>query len=160
MTQLIWKTLSGRPVKTTIEEEVASLATRARLVGEDFRVCIGTDSQVKGNDIHFATVIVFLRMGRGAVIYARKQQLRRRMTVRQRMIEEVNRSVEVAIALQPLLTTLQISFEVHADINTQPCFRSQEALHEAAGYIRGMGFEFRAKPYAFASSSCANRLVQ
>jgi predicted RNase H-related nuclease YkuK (DUF458 family) len=28
------------------------------------------------------------------------------------------------------------------------------------GYITGMGFAFRAKPHAFASSSCANKVVQ
>jgi predicted RNase H-related nuclease YkuK (DUF458 family) len=50
--------------------------------------------------------------------------------------------------------------EVHADINTNPTFKSNEALKEAMGYIRGMGFAFRAKPDAFASSSCANKMVQ
>ena len=31
---------------------------------------------------------------------------------------------------------------------------------EAMGYILGMGFSFRAKPDSFASSSCANKVVQ
>ena len=34
-----------------------------------------------------------------------------------------------------------------------------EALREAMGYILGMGFAFKAKPEAFASSSCANKIV-
>jgi predicted RNase H-related nuclease YkuK (DUF458 family) len=50
--------------------------------------------------------------------------------------------------------------EVHADINTNPNFKSHDALKEAMGYILGMGFAFRAKPHAFASSSCANKVVQ
>jgi predicted RNase H-related nuclease YkuK (DUF458 family) len=33
-------------------------------------------------------------------------------------------------------------------------------LKEAMGYILGMGFVFKAKPDAFASSSCANKVVQ
>ena len=41
-----------------------------------------------------------------------------------------------------------------------PNFKSNDALKEAMGYIMGMGFAFRAKPYAFASSSCANKVVQ
>jgi predicted RNase H-related nuclease YkuK (DUF458 family) len=49
--------------------------------------------------------------------------------------------------------------EVHADINTNPVFKSNEALREAMGYILGMGFAFKAKPEAYASSSCANRIV-
>ena len=47
--------------------------------------------------------------------------------------------------------------EVHADINTNPQFKSNDALREAMGYILGMGFAFKAKPEAFASSSCANK---
>jgi len=39
-------------------------------------------------------------------------------------------------------------------------FKSNDALKEAMGYIMGMGFEFKAKPHAFASSSCANKMVQ
>jgi predicted RNase H-related nuclease YkuK (DUF458 family) len=50
--------------------------------------------------------------------------------------------------------------EVHADINQSPNFESNVALKEAMGYILGMGFEFKAKPDAFASSSCANKVVQ
>jgi predicted RNase H-related nuclease YkuK (DUF458 family) len=49
--------------------------------------------------------------------------------------------------------------EVHADINTNPQFKSNVALSEATGYILGMGFAFKAKPEAFASSSCANKIV-
>jgi predicted RNase H-related nuclease YkuK (DUF458 family) len=50
--------------------------------------------------------------------------------------------------------------EVHADINTDPQFMSNVALKEAMGYILGMGFKFKAKPEAFASSCCANKVVQ
>ena len=34
-----------------------------------------------------------------------------------------------------------------------------EYAGEAMGYILGMGFAFKAKPEAFASSSCANKVV-
>lgn len=50
--------------------------------------------------------------------------------------------------------------EVHADKNTNPGFKSNEALKEAMGYITGMGFVFKTKPEAFASSACANKIVQ
>jgi predicted RNase H-related nuclease YkuK (DUF458 family) len=53
-----------------------------------------------------------------------------------------------------------VDLEVHADINTNPMFKSNQALHEAMGYILSMGFVFKAKPEAFASSYCANKIVQ
>ncbi|PDH51276.1 MAG: hypothetical protein CNE98_07310, partial [Bacteroidetes bacterium MED-G17] len=41
-----------------------------------------------------------------------------------------------------------------------PQFKSNIALKEAMGYILGMGYTFKAKPEAFASSYCANKVVK
>jgi predicted RNase H-related nuclease YkuK (DUF458 family) len=82
------------------------------------------------------------------------------MSVKERMLKEVARSIEVAYPLSRLFTLYGVDMEVHADINTNPGFKSNDALKEAMGYILGMGFSFRAKPEAFASSSCANKVVQ
>ena len=81
------------------------------------------------------------------------------MGLRERMILEVAKSVEVAYALCDLLDEHKVELEVHADINTDPHFQSNAALKEAMGYILGMGFVFKAKPNAFASSSCADKVV-
>jgi predicted RNase H-related nuclease YkuK (DUF458 family) len=75
------------------------------------------------------------------------------------MLVEVARSIEIAYELCDLFNRYDIDMEVHADINTSPQFKSNEALREAMGYILGMGFAFKAKPEAFASSSCANKMV-
>jgi predicted RNase H-related nuclease YkuK (DUF458 family) len=80
------------------------------------------------------------------------------MGLRERMIKEVARSVEIAYHLCDLLDRHNVDLEVHADINTDPHFQSNVALKEAMGYIRGMGFVFKAKPDAFASSSCADKV--
>ena len=83
----------------------------------------------------------------------------RKMTLRERMILEVGRSVEVAYALCELLDRFDVALEVHADINTDPAFESNKALKEAMGYILSMGFVFKAKPDAFASSCCADKVI-
>jgi predicted RNase H-related nuclease YkuK (DUF458 family) len=49
--------------------------------------------------------------------------------------------------------------EIHADINTNPQFKSYDALKDSMGYILGMGFNIKVKPEAFASSCCADRIV-
>jgi predicted RNase H-related nuclease YkuK (DUF458 family) len=72
---------------------------------------------------------------------------------------EVAKSIEVAYELCDLFIKYGIEMEVHADINTNPGFKSNDALKEAMGYILGMGFAFKAKPEAFASSSCADKIV-
>jgi predicted RNase H-related nuclease YkuK (DUF458 family) len=83
-----------------------------------------------------------------------------KMSIKQRMLTEVAKSIDVAYSLCHLFTLYGVDMEVHADINTNPAFKSNDALKEAMGYILGMGFAFKAKPHAFASSSCANKIVQ
>ena len=61
--------------------------------------------------------------------------------------------------LCPILDQNNVELEVHADINTDPAFKSNVAFKDAMGYILGMGYVFKAKPHAFASSYCADRLV-
>jgi len=50
----------------------------------------------------------------------------------------------------------QIEMEVHADINSEEDYQSNAVLKDAMGYVLGMGYTFKAKPFAFASSSCAD----
>ena len=69
------------------------------------------------------------------------------------------KALKLPMNLCNLFTVYDVDMEVHADINTNPQFKSNEALREAMGYILGMGFAFKAKPEAFASSSCANKVV-
>ena len=44
---------------------------------------------------------------------------------------EVAKSIEVAYALCPIFTRFNVDMEVHADINTNPSFKSNDALKEA-----------------------------
>ena len=76
------------------------------------------------------------------------------------MLTEVAKTIAIAYPLCDMLSRYSIDMEVHADINTNPNFKSNDALKEAMGYIMAMGFVFKAKPDAFASSSCANKIVQ
>jgi len=155
-----WRWLNGERIRIPIEDEVRKAVLREKEAGHDLKVCIGTDSQVKGKEIEFATVIVFIRKGKGGFMYIRNEVTDRKMSVKERMLVEVSKSIEVAYALCRIFTLYNVDMEVHADINTNPHFKSNEALKEAMGYILGMGFAFRAKPEAFASSSCANKVVQ
>jgi predicted RNase H-related nuclease YkuK (DUF458 family) len=43
--------------------------------------------------------------------------------------------VEVAYSLCRLFTIYDVDMEVHADINTNPQFKSNDALKEATGYV-------------------------
>lgn len=160
MEQQQWRKLSGERIKIPIADEVSKVLMCEREMGHEMKVCIGTDSQVKGKETEFATVIVFIRKGKGGFMYIHNEITKQRMSIKQRMLMEVSKSIEVAYALCNIFSRYSVDMEVHADINTNPNFKSNDALKEAMGYIVGMGFAFKAKPEAFASSNCANKVVQ
>ncbi|QEC40961.1 ribonuclease H-like YkuK family protein [Pseudobacter ginsenosidimutans] len=160
MQQQHWRKLDGTKLTRPIEDEVEAVLIQEKEMGHELKVCIGTDSQVKGKETEFATVIVFIRQGKGGFMYIHNETSLQKMTVKQRMLTEVAKSIEIAYALCCLFTVYNVDMEVHADINTNPNFKSNDALKEAMGYIMGMGFVFKAKPHAFASSCCADKAVQ
>ena len=154
-----WRRLNGDKIELPIKEAVEKTIIKEIEAGYKLKVCIGTDSQVRGGIVEFASVIVFLREKKGGFMFIHSYKKEQTMSLRERMILEVAKSVEVAYGLCDLLDKYNVGLEVHADINTDPHFQSNVALKEAMGYILGMGFEFKAKPDAFASSSCADKVV-
>lgn len=156
---MLWRKFNGDLLDAPIVEAVEAAIKRETAKGFHLKVCIGTDSQVRSGETEFATVIVFLREGHGGFMFLHNEKTRQSYSIKERMLVEVAKSIEIAYELCNLFNRYDVDMEVHADINTNPHFKSNDALKEAMGYILGMGFAFKAKPEAFASSSCANRAV-
>ncbi|HPQ20605.1 MAG TPA: ribonuclease H-like YkuK family protein [Saprospiraceae bacterium] len=155
----LWRKFNGEVIHEPIVLAVENAIRRESEAGHKLMVCIGSDSQVRGEKIEFATVIVFLREEKGGFMFINYDSIHFKMRIKERMIAEVSKSIQVAYELCDLLDKYGVELEVHADINTDPNFKSNVALKEATGYILSMGFEFKAKPHAFASSCCADRVI-
>lgn len=155
-----WQKYNGEYLRLPIMDAVEAAILREKQLGNKLKVFIGTDSQVKRGTVEFATVIVFLRDHKGGFMFIHKDRKNHDMSIKERMLLEVQKSIDTAYHLCPLLDQYEVDLEVHADINTNPNFESNVALKEAMGYILGMGFIFKAKPESFASTNCANRIVQ
>lgn len=155
---VVWRKLSGERIEKPLNEQL-ELCIKNELHNK-LKVCIGSDSQVKGGIVEFATVIVFLRQGKGGFAFSSKYRTQNKYSIKERMLKEVSDSIKVAYDLCPIFDKYNLELEVHADINTDPHFKSNVALKEAMGYILGMGYKFKAKPEAFASSYCANKIVK
>ena len=155
-----WRRLNGERLSDSILTDVELAINKETAMGNRLKVCIGTDSQVKGDITEFATVIVFVRHQKGGFMFICDESSKKKMSLKERMLSEVAKSIDIAYQLCNLLDKYNVELEVHADINTSPHFKSNTALHEAMGYILSMGFVFKAKPEAFASSYCANKIVQ
>jgi predicted RNase H-related nuclease YkuK (DUF458 family) len=153
-----WRKFNGEALNLPIKDAVAETIIKETSRGTKLKVCIGTDSQVKGSDTEFATVIVFLREHNGGFMFIHNEKTKQKYHIKERMLAEVAMSIDIAYQLCDLLIEHNVEMEVHADINTDPHFKSNDALKEAMGYILGMGFAFKAKPEAFASSCCADKV--
>ncbi|MCS6934575.1 MAG: ribonuclease H-like YkuK family protein [Chitinophagales bacterium] len=154
-----WHRLDGSTVPLPISQAVENALIHEKELGNEIKVCIGTDSQVRGNETEFATVIVMLRKGKGGFMFINYYKTTQKLGLKERLLTEVSRSIEIAYHLCPLFDKYNTDLEVHADINTNPRFGSNTALSEAMGYILSMGFTFKAKPEAHAASCCANYVV-
>src|SRR6476469_6933822 len=130
-----WRKFNGDPIELPIYQAVENAIKRETAAGFRLKVCIGTDSQVKGQETEYATVIVFLREGHGGFMFIQNERTRQPITIKERMLLEVARSIEMAYELCNLFTLDKVDMEVHADINTNPSVKSNVALREAMGYI-------------------------
>lgn len=155
-----WQKFNGEILNSPISDVVENTIQTETRLGNKLKAYIGTDSQVKRRTIELATVIVFLREHKGGFMYVQKEKITHKLSIKERMLLEVQKTIETAFNLCPILDKYKIDLEVHADINTNPTFESNTALKDAMGYILGMGYIFRAKPDSFASTYCADRLVQ
>ena len=166
-----WKR-KNKVIDEPIEDYLKELLDDTIKKGRMFKVSVGTDSQKSGKfEYKFATVILIstsedlgggVVVGHGGMIVAKtfhhtfKQS--NKELVNERMIFEVGKSIEVAYQISPLIEEYGMKLEIHADINPNPKHDSNKALQQAVGYILGMGYDFKIKPNAPASSNCADAL--
>ena len=156
---MLWRKFNGEPINLPIKDQVRSTIEAEIANNNKLKVYIGTDSQVKQNVTEFATVIVFLREKCGGFMFIHNDKTTQQFHIKERMLQEVAKSIEIAYELCDLFIEYDVEMEVHADINTNAQFKSNDALKDAMGYIMGMGFAFKAKPEAFASSCCADKVI-
>ena len=156
---MVWRKFSGEVISIPIAEHVKKCIEEETAKNNKLKVYIGTDSQVKQSVTEFATVIVFLREKNGGFMFIHNEKTNQSLHIKERMLLEVSKSVEIAYSLCDLFIEHDVEMEVHADINTNSQFKSNEALKDAMGYIMGMGFAFKAKPDSFASSCCADKVL-
>src|ERR1041384_8448052 len=103
-----WRKFNGDPIEIPIMKAVENAIKRETRSGFKLKVCIGTDSQVKGLETEFATVIVFLREGHGGFMFIHNEKTRLEYSIKERMLVEVAKSIEIAYELCPLFTKYNV----------------------------------------------------
>jgi predicted RNase H-related nuclease YkuK (DUF458 family) len=163
LNEMNWSRLSKGPIKEPLMDYLERIFEEEMENDRKIRVAVGTDSQKHGGVWKFATVILLMMesdegVSHGAKVIYSKYSTRDIISINERMVREVAKSVEVAYEIYDLVDLYDFPLEIHADINPDPKWKSNKALSEAVGLILGMGYDFKIKPDAWASSKAADKL--
>lgn len=138
----------------------------------EYRLSIGTDSQVGSRETVFVTAIHLHKVGRGATGFFTTQIYPRPIhSLREKIYYETSKTLELAawfsdekmdIMIESILNTMgkpgDIHFEFHLDVGTAG--PTKELINEMVAIASGTGFEPKIKPESYAASCYANRYTK
>lgn len=146
----MWKTLSD-----------VRIADILQFVGDASRdgqaVHVGTDSMQSRRFTQFVTVVVILTPGKGGRVAYRRDVVPRIASLRERLLREVWRSVELGLLFSPIVAG---ELTVHIDANPVVAHKSSAYVQELVGLVVGQGFKALIKPHSWAASHAADHVVR
>lgn len=116
------------------------------------KIYIGSDSQVRGTDVKYSTVICLWDVGHGVWEAYSTIKIPRLYDRFSRLWNEVQRSLEVAEMLKDIGDVI-----VHMDFNSDPNYASYKLYDAGMGLVKSMGYEAAGKPDSWAATCGANR---
>ena len=147
----IFKTPSGEEFTLP---EICGLITEEH----NYKVFVGTDSQVnrKRRKVMYVTCIVLYKQNKGGRIFLQKDLIRTPNTLRERLSDEVWRTLELCFELKDILPP-DVEIIVDVDLNKNPKHKSGQYVQELVGMVTGSGFMCRTKPDSWAAMCVADR---
>jgi len=131
-----------------------------------FNVYVGTDSKINKGNIFLVSVICFHKdgdrnfdSGSSGKVFSIKENIQRKLypSLRARMLLEANRSIEIAMALEPVVRG---KIEVHLDIGDTIKSKTSAYEKELQSLVISQGYNCEIKPNSWASSSVADRVTK
>lgn len=150
----LWFTMGRDPV-LDLHATVQALIT-----DPNQQVHIGTDAQRQGRRTDFVTVVALYTPGKGGRVFFTRRREPKHGSLREKLALETWSSIEVGLALAPLLPAGAEQISIHVDANPNPKFRSSDYVKELTGMVMGQGFRSVLKPNAWASSHAADHVVK
>tara|TARA_Y100001938_G_C8037636_1_gene404279 strand:+ start:407 stop:877 length:471 start_codon:yes stop_codon:yes gene_type:complete len=150
-----WVTGSGQIVSF---EEIVDIILEHR--DNNGKISVGTDSFIKKQDCIFSLAICLYGADgqNGGRYFIKRTNIdkRRYPNLLQRILAEVQKSVELGLKLLELIPVLDI--EIHLDVSGSDKNNGTSKFAEMlTGYAKGAGFECKVKPDAYAASSIADK---
>jgi|AntRauTorcE11897_2_1112592.scaffolds.fasta_scaffold03099_4 predicted RNase H-related nuclease YkuK (DUF458 family) len=168
---ITWKRVNHGSINEPLIDYLEKMIDEQHELGNKLNICVGTDSQKRGKGFKYAVAIIVemkkpmgkvnnetIYKGLGAKVISGVFQEKYRPTIRERMLKEVQLSINVCFHILDLVELYDIDLEIHADVNPNPLWASNVAFSEVVGFCKGMQLTYRVKPNAYAASSGADKL--
>ncbi|MBN6886832.1 uncharacterized protein ACUXCC_004281 [Cytobacillus horneckiae] len=140
----------------------------------NFKLIVGTDSQVHASHTIFITGIVIQNQGKGAWACINKKVVRRKMIhLHERISFETSLTEEIVslftedkknkmidIVLPFIYQGASFTMEGHLDIGAGQRNKTREFVSEMVARIESIGIEPKIKPEAYVASSYANKYTK
>lgn len=125
----------------------------------NYKLFVGTDSEVRENGIEFISVIVIHRVGYGARYFWKRTFLKKKYDFYSRLWQEAILSLNLSEELLKFLVDerLKFDFEVHLDLGING--KSRNVIKEIVNLIKSYGLEVKIKPQSYAASKIADYLL-
>lgn len=127
------------------------------VASKDQPVHIGTDSLQCGRYTAFVTVVAILNPPKGGRAIYSRETVPRITSLRERLLKEVWKSVELGMALAP---HIQGELNVHVDANPNEKYMSSRYVQELVGLVVSQGFRAHIKPEAWCATHAADWTVR
>lgn len=127
----------------------------------EYKLYIGSDSQVHRKTTSYATAVAIHRVGKGGIYFISQHKTKGRDRIIERLIKETEESIIVVQALADAGIEDHIdhdNIEIHLDIG--PNGKSREVITACIGWCEGMGYKWQIKPEASIASGLADKYVR
>ncbi|MBC7105477.1 MAG: ribonuclease H-like YkuK family protein [Firmicutes bacterium] len=145
--------------RMSFEETMADI--RSYITGlptSQYKIIIGTDSQITRGETCFITAIIVHRLGKGARYYYRRHTHRKLKSLRQRIFYETALSLELGSMVSREFAesgAADLKVEIHIDVGHNG--ETRDLIREVVGMVVGSGFKARIKPEAYGASAVADK---
>lgn len=145
-----WRTISEQKIPDIVEF-VKEAAAKGEIVH------IGTDSLQTGRFTQFVTVVAVLNPGKGGRAAYSREVVPRINSLRERLLKEVWKSVELGLELHPHVPG---DLTIHIDANPVVTHKSSAYIQELTGMVVGNGFKAFIKPDSWCATHAADHVVR
>ena len=125
---------------------------------ENIEIIIGTDSQNRGRNTVYSTVIVLANPGHGGHCIFRRWKTDKERVRQVRLLKEVEESINLANELVEAGCPKPKYIDI--DINPNPQFKSYEVYQAGKGWVESSGYEVRCKTLGAMATCAADWLVK